>query len=318
MNVCAGSHSGVELLQPDGGHCISCSSCFGLRHAAHERINKVYANFAREAGAEVNFNPSTDLMMAHQYGECAKILFPKLPNLSRVQAAKDLIAALTAASSSNDPATRNDAQVRVAQIIGQCPNSLEGLRVDCIIRLTNQLLWLDIGVVHPTAPSRLAAVVAFLKRLYIAERDACGSLALNALSQTSSPTVVAYGKVKVLKYSPMVADAALQVDKGKRDIAPVLVPCIFSHAGEMSPESMRVVELITRQYSTMLSRLYFEDGLSLKHRTAAFRTRFKDALMCANASGFGATLAHAGTPRAGKRLSPADAFGGLPEWEVIY
>jgi hypothetical protein len=316
--VCASGHPTTELLAPDGSHCISCPACFGLRHAAHERINKVYASFAREAGAEVHYNPSTDLMMGSQYGDCARILFPKHPTPSRTLAASQLLAALHSASSSLDSATRLAGQARVVQIIAQCPKKQEGLRVDTIISLDSHLLWLDIGVVHPTAPSKLQAVATFLTRLDTAERIAGGNLALNTLSQTSSPTLVAYAKVKVIKYSPAVADATQQVLNGVRAAAPVFVPCIFSHSGEMSPESMRVIELITRQFSTKVSTQYFEDGLSLKRRTAAFRTRFKDALMVANANGFGSTLAHAGTPRAGKFLSPADAFGGLPDWEVVY
>jgi hypothetical protein len=40
--------------------------------------------------------------------------------------------------------------------------------------------------------------------------------------------------------------------------------------------------------------------------------------MVANANGFGATLAHAGMSRSGRTLSPADAFNGLPNWEVVY
>ena len=38
--------------------------------------------------------------------------------------------------------------------------------------------------------------------------------------------------------------------------------------------------------------------------------------MVANANGFGATLAHAGTSRVGMSISPADAFGGLADWEI--
>ena len=130
--------------------------------------------------------------------------------------------------------------------------------------------------------------------------------------------MVSYQNVKKKKYAPLVVVATHQVTNGYRAAVPVLIPCIFSHAGEMSPESLRVIELITRDYKHMSSLLYFEDGVSLKRRTAAFRTRFKDALMVANANGFGSTLAHAGTPRAGKILSPAEAYGGLPDWEVVY
>ena len=153
-----------------------------------------------------------------------------------------------------------------------------------------------------------------------ATRAAAQARVTEIIAQCPKKQEVAYAKVKVAKYSPAVADATQQVRNGTRAMAPVLVPCIFSHAGEMSPESLRVVELITRrrQFSSLASTLYFEDGIPLKRRTAAFRSRFKDALMVANANGFGSTVAHAGTPRAGKFLSPAEAYGGLPDWEVIY
>jgi hypothetical protein len=320
LNVCAGGHDTTELLLPDGGHCISCPSCFAKRHHAHERINKVYAAFAREAGATVTYNPSTDLMMAGQFGDaCSRILFSKRTNPSRTETADELMAALKAsASPSSDPAIRAAAQAKVNAIIASCPKKHEGLRVDCIIQLRNYLLWLDIGVVHSTAASKITLVAAFLKRLHAAELSAGGNLASHPMAQTPSPCVSAYTKIKVIKYTPAVKEATLQVARGNRASAPVLSPCIFSHAGEMSPESLRVIELISRDYKHMMSLLYFEDGVTLKRRTAAFRTRFKDALMVANANGFGATLAHAGTPRAGKTLSPAEAYGGLPHWEVVY
>ena len=66
-----------------------------------------------------------------------------------------------------------------------------------------------------------------------------------------------------------------------------MAACIFSHLGEFSPVAIRVVEIITLAFQGMTSRQLFEDGVSLKRRTAQFRTEFKDALMCANASGFG-------------------------------
>jgi hypothetical protein len=158
----------------------------------------------------------------------------------------------------------------------------------------------------------------FVQKLYDAELAAEGNTAMNTLAQTSSPAVRAYHKVKMDKYSPLIADTAAQVKLGTRTSVPTFVPCIFSHSGEMSPESLRVVELITREFATTTSTHLFEDGVPLKRRTAAFRTRFKDALMTANANGFGVTLATAGKPRAGMALSPADAYGGLPAWEVLY
>ena len=60
-----------------------------------------------------------------------------------------------------------------------------------------------------------------------------------------------------------------------------------------------------------MSTRAFEDGVPLKRRTAKFefRTRFKDAIMCANA---------AGLPRAGASIASTDACGDFLEWEVLY
>ena len=54
--------------------------------------------------------------------------------------------------------------------------------------------------------------------------------------------------------------------------------------------AIRTIQVITIAYRTMVAMYYFEDGISSKRCTAEFRIRFKDALMCTNASGFGHTI----------------------------
>ena len=44
--------------------------------------------------------------------------------------------------------------------------------------------------------------------------------------------------------------------------------------------------------------------------------RFKDALMVANAAGFGTTLCAAGQPRNGRAVASPFDCGDLPEWEI--
>ena len=80
--------------------------------------------------------------------------------------------------------------------------------------------------------------------------------------------------------------------------------------------AIRTIEAITNTYRTHIGKMYFEDGVSLKRKTAEFRMRFKDALMNANAQGFGSTLAAAGQMRLGMNAVSAYDFGGLPSWEV--
>jgi hypothetical protein len=125
-----------------------------------------------------------------------------------------------------------------------------------------------------------------------------------------------YAKFKTLKYAPMVNAAAAQVRQGKRTLKPIFTPCIFSHMGEMSPTAVETVEVITKAYKASLSFKYFEDGISRTKRASEFRARFKDALMVANANGFGATLAAAGSPMVSSRTSSAYDHGGLPPWEL--
>ena len=95
----------------------------------------------------------------------------------------------------------------------------------------------------------------------------------------------------------MVEEAAVsQVGKGTHQQVPVLAACIFWHLGELSSVAIRIIEVITLAYRVMVVMCYFEDGIPLKRRTAEFRMRFKDALMCANAAGFGRTISQAGNP----------------------
>ena len=64
------------------------------------------------------------------------------------------------------------------------------------------------------------------------------------------------------------------------------------------------------------SRSPMSRGLSKAKVTAAFRSRFKDALLAANARGFGEALVAAGNPIAGWVHAPDDAC--LPDWEGPY
>ena len=108
-----------------------------------------------------------------------------------------------------------------------------------------------------------------------------------------------------------------QLDAGKRERRPVLLPAIITHMGELGPGFITLIEELTacagRQYrpNTALTC-----GRSRAQTTAAFRTRLKDALMAANAEGFGKALMAAGTPMGGWVCAPDDA--DLGSWDVMY
>ena len=199
-----------------------------------------------------------------------------------------------------DPAIRSKATNVIRVLVAELPKGFKGLQVDCIMQTGSKLLWTDTDIVHSTAPSRIDSVVNFVRRVEVDEKASGGNFAMNVMSGQVSPCVATYATGKTAKYKPMVDGAISQVSRGKRSLAPCFRPLIFSHLGEMASDAITTIEFITTQYKHSLRNKYFEDGISSKRRTADFRTRFKDALMCANCAGFGSTLAAAGTPRAGK------------------
>ena len=101
----------------------------------------------------------------------------------------------------------------------------------------------------------------------------------------------------------------LTFDSQRRQIPSYIVTSLPCRPG-LFP-AIRTIEVITLAYRAMAAMCYFEDGISLKRRTTEFRMRFKDALMCANAAGFGRTISQAGKPRAGRAVTSPDANSAM-------
>ena len=315
-NACAAGHDTTILLTPDASHCISCAACYGARHAAHELINNVYVDFGKEATLRVQINPSTDNAMKNVYGKTqASLLFPKRTTPATKEKSAELNKALEIMAGKNT-ALQPAALETIRRIAAECPKNFKGLRVDSIMQAKHFLLWLDVGIVHTTAPSTIDQTVRFVKQLAAAEVATGGNYSLDPLAGVLSPPLARYTKHKDNLYKPMVNAAIAQIKQGIRTLKPIFTPCIFSHMGEMSTIAVETVEVITKAYKASLSFRRFEDGISHKKRSAEFRARFKDALMVAIANGFGSTLAAAGLPVAGSRVVSAFDRGGLPPWEV--
>ena len=108
-----------------------------------------------------------------------------------------------------------------------------------------------------------------------------------------------------------------QLAAGKRTLKPVLMSAVVTHLGELGPDTISLVERLTgvagKQFCASSPHAR---GLTKTRVTAAFRSRFKDALLAANARGFGEALIATGNPIAGWVPAPDDA--GLPGWDVGY
>ena len=139
----------------------------------------------------------------------------------------------------------------------------------------------------------------------------------NPTARVPSPAVAAAEELKRKRYATLMDIVNRQLEAGKRERKPVLLPAIITHLGELGPGFITLVEELTacagRQYRPHSP---LSCGNSKAKTTAAFRTRLKDALMAANAEGFGRALMAAGTPMGGWVQAPDDAE--LSSWDVEY
>jgi hypothetical protein len=208
------------------------------------RVCPLYAAFIRESDHEAIVNPSTATMMeSNLTSEHARILFPKVATAAAKVRAGILQSAFALAAKNDDsatPAEREGAESVIREMLAQCAPSTytKGLRVDCIAELPSAQLWIDVGIVHPTAASKLTQSMSFARQQHLAERVARGNRANNALIRFASPPVKAYQTVKDKKYEGMVKAACIDARAGKRVRGPRLAACIMSHLGELSPRAI--------------------------------------------------------------------------------
>ena len=97
----------------------------------------------------------------------------------------------------------------------------------------------------------------------------------------------------------------------------MLISAVITHLGELSPDTISLVERLTSVAGKEFkARDPYTRGLTKAKVTGAYRSRFKDALLAANARGFGEALIATGNPIAGWVPAPDDAC--LPGWDVRY
>ena len=122
-----------------------------------------------------------------------------------------------------------------------------------------------------------------------------GVVANNPSARMPSPAVEAAIKLKEARYRTLLNLADGQLKSGRRTKTPVLISGVITHLGELSPGIISLVEQLTavagKQFS---SRCPLSRGLSKAKVTAAFRSRFKDALLAARPSLLRATPSRVG------------------------
>jgi hypothetical protein len=323
--VCALNHGCQCLLLEDGAHEISCPSTFGARYGAHGRITRVLARAAIEVGASVKYEPPTREILLNQFAEeeC-KSLCPKVSSV----ATRDRATVISLLLHKMATVTRNSSESRdtlekLGVALRSLPGETKGVRLDLEISLTDgRVVWCDFTGIHPTTTSVLARLRAFLRLNGIVDDVAAGVVANSSTARLPSPAVVEATKLKRLRYHTLVELAANQVASRRRTVLPILVPGVVTHSGELGPDLIGLIEMLTMVAGKGFKKGWQSRGLSRSRFTAIFRTKVKDALMAANAEGFGQALVAAGNPISGWVTMPEDMVGApgmdLAGWDVNY
>jgi len=134
-----------------------------------------------------------------------------------------------------------------------------------------------------------------------------------------SPNVAKAEDEKAKKYKVLVQLADRQVQRGTRNYLPEFLPCIISHAGELSSGCIRVVEIVTNARMASGNTDHKRCLINGKRLSAAFRTQFRDALMINNINGFGRQLLAAGRAMSGNdHLTAINVYAdAVPCWEQV-
>jgi hypothetical protein len=110
-------------------------------------------------------------------------------------------------------------------------------------------------------------------------------------------TVAKQEQLKMQTYAPLVRIATEQYEKGKREVLPVFHPFVLSTLGEEGPLAVSLREWIVMAYARKLEREGpRDDGRSIQHLTADFRSRMRCSLHIAVAKGLARQISSAGFP----------------------
>ena len=309
QGFCAVDHGTVALLDPTGQHACFCKSGKKAKYQMHSQLNLTFQRFAREAGGHTEREPGTSSILMNKIAPAhVRLMFSKTNNAQ--QRARQTIMTILSNNflGTNDGERRRRLAQQMQQLADQSPKEWKGLRIDLRVSFPDAEVWIDGSIRHPTAATQLPRVTAWTHKLLAAEADAlAGGGGRNLMDREASPMVSVACAQKHKTYGPLLETARRQHTNKDRPFAPVFVAGVISHAGEMAPELIGMVEFFTNQYAKHISTMGFEDGVPKARRTADYRCRFKDALMTTVLRGFGRTLGAVGLPW--------DQAGALPLYE---
>ena len=314
--VCSLRHAQPELLSPTADHCISCVSTFKERSRTHNSFSQVIIKFAREAGCTVDREPSTAALLQHQFTALElRSLCPKDASKANKVRSAAIYQALTKLATMPPGAPNVEAVVlAIKRIIADTPAATKGVRLDLAIVFPNgSEVWIDFAGVHPTTRASVGGITNWLRTNNLVDFVAAGVAANNPDARAPSPSVVATVRAKEERYRLLMHLVVQQVHSRMRPRAPILCAAVITHLGELSPHLIELIERLTSAAASNYRPGPLNDGAPRRIFANRFRTELKDALMAANARGWGRALRAAGNPMPGWVCGELDLL--LEPWD---
>ena len=145
--------------------------------------------------------------------------------------------------------------------------------------------------------------------------EGSGAPVNNPLARLPSPAVSRTVQSKQQRFITLMQVLLSQYPRKRKSKPKLLIP-VITHLGEMSPDMINLIEILTNEAVLDHTPGYMNMGRARKRVTGDFRAKLKDFLMAANARGFGRALMAAGNPMSGHCVD-GDTVD-IPSWEWEY
>ena len=306
-------------MSATGKHTVACCATFAARYGAHSGMAHVFHKAAGAATAASVKEPTSRSVLNDAFTdeECRALcprgqskLATKLAEEVRILAEK--IHALAIGSEDHARLTQ---QMRRALAQARDKEKTKGVRLDQVIQFRDRTIFSDNAGVHPTSSSIISAVRTWRRKVAAGLIASAGNDRDNPTARLPSPAIVNTTIAKRKRFATLMEAARSQYPRLRRHKPTLLIP-VITHTGEMSPDMIELIEILTNESVIDYKPGYMNMGRTRKRQTGAFRARLKDAIMASNARGFGRALRAAGNPMTGHCLSFDDV--GIPSWEGQY
>jgi hypothetical protein len=186
-----------------------------------------------------------------------------------------------------EPAEQRRLQIEFDALIRQIPPDTTSVRPDVqLIGRHHEERWIDVGIVHTSKNSTLAAMKKFMLALALTGGSARAKGLEVPSNRQESPAVANYAKLKVQKHMGLLHMSKAQKSRGLRKKVPVFSACIVSNTGEWSQGTISTIEWLCEQKRASLHEATRgRDRRRVAQQVAEFRTSIKDGIACTIARG---------------------------------